>query len=323
MRFKLLVAWMFFQSVMGVTASTAFAQTADYPSKRIRLLVGTAPGGAVDIVARIVVARLQETMGQPFVIEYHPGPFAAMKLVTGAPPDGYTLMIASTTITVNPSLYPKAGIDSSNVTAVAKLTDTPIVLVTRPELPVNNVAELLKLARAQRGKLSFATAGMGTPPHLSAELFKSVTDVDILHVPYKGVAPALIDVAAGRVDLMFTSYGSVLPFIKGGRVKVLAITNEKRIAQMPDVPTLRELGHGDATFGSWTGIIAPPKTPAEVVATLNREMVKAVQDPAIQKLLIEQGFTPSESSAAEFTKLLRTETQAFRVLISKAGIVAE
>lgn len=306
-----------------LAALPASAQTGEYPNRPIRLLVGTAPGGAIDIVARIVTARVQKSTGQPFVIEYHPGPFTAMKLVAGAPADGYTLMIASTTITVNPSLYPKSGVDASSIAPVAKLTDTPIVLVTRPDLGVGSVAELLKLARAQKGKLSFATAGVGSPPHLSAELFQSVTDIDLLHVPYKGVAPALVDVTAGRVDVMFTSYGSVLSFIKANRVKVLAVTNEKRIPQMPDVPTLRELGYPAATFGSWTGVIAPPKTPPDIIAVVNRELVRAVQDPAVQKLLFEQGFTPSESSAAEFGNLLRAETQSFKALIARAGIAVE
>ncbi len=306
-----------------MTALPAAAQTPEFPNRPVRLLVGTAPGGAIDIVARIVTAHVQKTLGHPFVIEYHPGPFTAMKLVSGAAPDGHTLMIASTTITVNPSLYPKSGLDASSMTPVAKLTDTPIVLVTRPDLGVNSVAELLKLARAQQGKLSFATAGVGSPPHLAGELFKSVMDVDMLHVPYKGVAPALVDVTAGRVDVMFTSFGSVLAFIKANRVKVLAVTNEQRVAQMPEVATLRELGHPAATFGSWTGVIAPPKLPTEIVSVLNRDFVRALQDSVVQKLLAEQGFTPSASTAGEFGSLLRTETLSFKALIARAGISVE
>jgi tripartite-type tricarboxylate transporter receptor subunit TctC len=308
-------------SLLAAASRPSLAQTAPYPSKPIRLLVGSAPGGAVDAVARTVGARVQKVLGQPFVIENHPGPFTAMKLVSGAAPDGYTLMLASTVVTVNPLLYPKVGIDTSSVAAVAKLTDTPVAMVIRPDLPVSNVAELVKLARAEKKQLTFGSAGVGTASHLAMEIFKNVAEVDLLHVPYKGVAPALVDLAASRLDVMITAYGSVRTFIKANRVRVLAVSNEKRIPDLPEVLTLRELGYPAATFGSWTGIIAPLKTPAAIIEVLSREFMAAVQDATTQQQLIDQGFTPAEANSVEFAALLKSESQAMKALIARAGIV--
>jgi tripartite-type tricarboxylate transporter receptor subunit TctC len=318
MRFTNVLAALCAPLVFGLAAPL---HAADYPTRPVRILVGTAPGGAVDIVGRILAPKLAQTMGQAFVLENHPGPYTAQKEIADAVPDGYTLMIGSTTITTIPAMYPDARINpEKDATAISLIADTPIMLVCRPGFAAQNVAELLKMASAHPGKLTYASAGTGSPPHLSGELFKSVTGLNILHVPYKGVSPALIDVAAGRVDLMFASYGSVLPFLKSGRVRILASTAEQRFALQPNVPTFKELGYPNMVFASWTGIIAPPKTPPAIVNALNGAIVKTLHDKSVVDTLMEQGFTPVSSTPEDFGVVIKNETSKIGKIVSNAGI---
>ena len=296
-------------------------QAQSYPTRPVRLLIGTVPGGAVDIVGRLIAPKIAQALGQPFVVENHPGPYTAQKMIAEAIPDGYTLMITSTTITTTPGLYPKVDLNPSrDSTAVAMVAETPIVLIFRPDFKVKTVQEAVALAKSEPGVLTYASAGSGSPPHLAAELFKAGIKADILQVPYKGVNPALIDVAAGRVDMMFASYGSALPFIKGGKLTPVATINAKRFSQMPELPTLKELGYTDVVFGSWVGLIAPPNTPAAIVNILNREVVKAVADKAVVGTLANQGFTPATGSPKAFTDMIREDTEMFTKLIQKSAI---
>lgn len=308
-------------SLMFMTVVSTATAADEYPNRSVKVLVGTLPGGAVDIIARLVSPKLTAAFNQPFVVENHPGPYTAQKMIAEAPADGYTLMITSTTITTTPGLYPKADLNPSrDTTAVSMVADTPIVLVFRPGFKAKTVAEAIALAKAAPGELTYGSAGSGSPPHLAAEMFKAAVKIDVLHVPYKGVSPALIDVAAGRVDIMFASYGSALPFIKGGKLKPVATIGAKRFAQMPDLPTLAELGYKDIAFSSWVGLIAPPKTPSAIVKALNREIGKAVADKGVASALTEQGFTPEASSAEEYATAISSDTKMISDLIRKSGI---
>ncbi|MDB5805601.1 MAG: Tricarboxylate transport protein TctC [Betaproteobacteria bacterium] len=299
----------------------ALGHAQDYPARPVRVLIGTVPGGAVDIVGRLIAPKLAQALGQPFVVENHPGPYTAQKMIAEALPDGYTLMITSTTITTTPGLYPKADLNPSrDATAVAMVADTPIVLMFRPGFKPRTVQEAVALAKSEPGVLTYASAGSGSPPHLAAELFKAGVKADILHVPYKGVNPALIDVAAGRVDMMFASYGSAIPFIKGGKLVPVATINAKRFSQMPDLPTLKELGYADIAFGSWVGLIAPPRTPGAIVNILNREVVKAAADKTVVGTLTDQGFTPAAGSSRAYADMIREDTEMITKLIQKSAI---
>ncbi|MDO9437904.1 tripartite tricarboxylate transporter substrate binding protein [Hydrogenophaga sp.] len=296
------------------------AQT--YPDRPVRVIIGTAPGGAVDIVGRMVMNKLSDASDQPFVIENIPGPYAGLKKMVDAPADGYTVMLQSSTMTVTKALFPNMPFDPARVSPVAQIADSALILVARKGLG-KSVDEVVKQAKARPGALTYGSAGHGSPPNLAGELFKFSTGIDLLHIPFKGVAPALTEVVAGRVDLMFTSYASALPFLQSGKVDALAVTTAARARQAPQLPTLVELGYKDMVTSTWVGLIAPYGTPAPAIARLNAMIAKVMAEPGHVSQLLEQGFEARASTPAEFGSIISADTEKNARIVQRAGVKPE
>jgi tripartite-type tricarboxylate transporter receptor subunit TctC len=275
-----------------------------YPSRPIRMFVGYAPGGGTDIIARLVAVNLQKRIGQPVIVDNKPGAGGniASELTAGAAADGYTLLMAANTIAINPYLYSKLDFDvRKDLTGVALIANSPVLVVVNPSQPIKSITELIAFAKANPGKLNHATPGIGTPQHLAAELFKSMTQTDIVHVPYKGGAPAMAAVAANEVQVSFAAINSAWPLVQGGRLRALAIGDAKRIARFKEIPTIGETVPG-YNVGIWYGIMAPGRTPREILHQLNRELGAVVQIPEVQERMASQGYevaigTPEEMTA--------------------------
>ena len=298
---------------VALAAAAAHAQGQAFPTKSIRLIVPYAPGGIVDYIGRLMGQRLSEAYGQSVVIDNRPGAGGVIGIETAsrANGDGYTLVIMDPAIVINPSLLPKVPYDiHRDLVPVTVLSNSPLVLTINAKVPATSVAELVNLAKSQPGKLSFASAGVGTTPHMAGELLKARIQQDIVHVPYKGAGPAMTDLLGGQVPMAFSSITAALPFIKDGRLRGLATTGSKRVAALPNVPTMIEAGYAGFEVNLWLGLFTPSSTPKNVVATLNAEIRKALQNPAVaagfEKVGAEPlGSTPPEAAAyvkSEFTK---------------------
>ena len=296
-----------------LAGAAAAAQGQAYPTKSIRLIVPYAPGGIVDYIGRLMGQRLSEGFGQSVVIDNRPGAGGVIGIETAsrANGDGYTLVIMDPAIVINPSLLPKVPYDiHKDLVPVTILSNSPLVLAINARVPANSVQELVNLAKSQPGKLSFASAGVGTTPHMAGELFKARIQQNIVHVPYKGSGPAMTDLIGGQVQMTFSSITAALPFIKDGRLRGLATTGAKRAAALSSLPTMVESGFPGFEVNLWLGMFVPSSTPKHVVATLNAEMRKALQNPAVasgfEKVGAEPlGSTPTEAAAHvknEFTK---------------------
>jgi tripartite-type tricarboxylate transporter receptor subunit TctC len=301
-------------SVLGVVASAnSFAQS--WPAKPIRIVIGFAPGGTTDVMARLVAQGLTESLGQTVVIDNKPGASGniAASEVIRATPDGYTLFISPTSVeTVNPHIIKSTILPSRDLTPVAGIGKSQMYLVTKPQTTAKDVKELV--AQAKGGKMSYASAGAGTPPHLACELFKQATNTDILHVPYKGAAPALQDVLAGQAD-MVCDPGISFPHIRSGKVKLMGVLSDKRSPFFPDVPTISEQGFKGANLDIWFGMWAPNGTPAEIISRLNREVAKALASPTLKARYADLGGENVALDTAEFKNLLATEGKVLSALI--------
>jgi tripartite-type tricarboxylate transporter receptor subunit TctC len=301
-------------SVLGVVASAnSFAQS--WPAKPIRSVIGFAPGGTTDVMARLVAQGLTESLGQTVVIDNKPGASGniAASEVIRATPDGYTLFISPTSVeTVNPHIIKSTILPSRDLTPVAGIGKSQMYLVTKPQTTAKDVKELV--AQAKGGKMSYASAGAGTPPHLACELFKQATNTDILHVPYKGAAPALQDVLAGQAD-MVCDPGISFPHIRSGKVKLMGVLSDKRSPFFPDVPTISEQGFKGANLDIWFGMWAPNGTPAEIISRLNREVAKALASPTLKARYADLGGENVALDTAEFKNLLATEGKVLSALI--------
>lgn len=305
--------------VMLTNAATTWAQD-KYPARPVRVICAAA-GGAVDIVARLVSQSLSSEMGQQFVVDNRGGPYTAQHLAVLAPADGYTLLVSSNTLASNPSIFANLPFDPiKDLAPVSTLAEGPLVLVMSPSFAPKNVKDLVSFAKSNPGKATFGSAGAGSPPNLTAELFKLVTRTDMLHVPYKGVAAALTDVAAGRLDLMFSSLGSVLPLVSAGRVRAIAVSTPKRAALMPDTPTLAEAGFPDVVVTSWVGMLAPARTPPSILSALNRQIQAITKSQELRERMSQNGFEATSSSQKEFADFLRLETEQWRRVVKAAGI---
>jgi tripartite-type tricarboxylate transporter receptor subunit TctC len=300
-----------------------------YPDRPIRVVVGYAPGGGVDIVARLLAEPLRAALGQPLIVENKPGASAMIgaQTVARAAPDGYTLLMAAAgEIAANPALFKgRMAYDPARELAPVSLAATvPNVLVVNPRLPVRTPAELVAHAKANAGKLSYASSGIGNPQHLAGELLNSMAGTDILHVPYKGAAPALTDVAAGRVAMNFSSLGPALPLIQDGKLRAVAVTSRERMPQLPNVPAIAEApGLADYELLNWFGLFAPAGAPAAAVARLGEAVAAALQDPALAAKLAEQGAVPRALRPAEFRAFTEAETRKFTRIIEAANITPE
>jgi tripartite-type tricarboxylate transporter receptor subunit TctC len=305
-------------------AGSALAQAA-WPNKSIRVVVGFAPGGTTDAMARFVAQGLTEALGQTVIVDNKPGASGniAAGEVVKATPDGYTVMIAPTSVeTANPSLFKSPILPSRDLTPVLGIGRTQMYLITRPGLEVKDAKQLVAMAKANPGKLSYASSGTGTPPQLAGELFKQSTGTFITHVPYRGAAPALQDVMASQADMAFDP-GIAFPHIKAGKVKLLAVASDKKSPFFPDVPTYADLGIKDASLDIWFGVWVPNNTPVEVTARLSRELTKVLAAPALKQRFGDLGAEPVALETADFKKLLEQEGKTLSALIRDRKIIVE
>ena len=307
----------------GPALSTALAQT--YPARPVRLVVGFAPGGSTDIVGRVIGQRLSERFAQQFVIENRPGAGAniAAETVVRAPPDGYTLLMVSSSDTINATLYPKLSFNFvQDIAPVASITRQPQVLLANPSLPASTFLELVAYAKANPGKTTIASAGNGSISHLSGEMLKMMAGVNLVHVPYRGAGPALTDLLAGHVQTSFAGIAGAIEYTKTGKLRALAVTTSTRAAALPDVPAISEFVPGyEAT--SLFGIGAPKGTPSEIIGSLNKETNAALADPKIEARFAELGGAAFALAPAEFGKLIADETEKWAKVIKAAGIKLE
>ena len=280
------------------------------------------PGGATDIVARIVFQQVSESTGQQFVIENRAGAGGNIgaEAVARAPADGYTLLIATTAHAINMSMFKGLSYDViKDFTPVTQLTQGPLVLVATPGFPANNVRELIALAKAKPDTLNFASSGNGQSTHLSAELFNSMAGIKLSHVPYKGSSPALTDVMAGQVPLMFDTMLTAMPFVKAGKLKALAVTSPQRSPAAPDVPTIAESGLPGYEVFAWNGLLAPAGTPKAVIAQLSEELKRAMQLPQVKEKFSAQGFAASWNTPEQFGGFLRGEVDKWAKTVKASG----
>ena len=316
-------------AVALVCTPASMAASADiaYPVKPVRLVVGFAPGGGTDATARTISVKLGPELGQQIIVDNRPGAAGNIgsELVARAAPDGYTLEMGTVgTHAINPSLYAKMPYDHvKDFVPIVLVAGVPNVLVVNPAVPVNSVQELIAYARANPGKLNFASSGSGTSIHLSGELFKTMTGVQMTHVPYKGSAPALTDLMGGQVQLMFDNLPSSLAFIKAGKLKALAVTSATRAAALPDVPTIAESGVPGFEASSWFGIVAPAGTPREVVNKVNAEINKWLASPEAKEKLASQGAIAAGGSPEDFAKHIAAETAKWAAVIKASGARAD
>ena len=294
-----------------------------WPSKPIRIIVPFAAGGAVDTVGRTLGERLSVQLGQPVLIENKPGANANIgaDAVAKAAPDGYTLLVAANGLATNMTLYPKLPFNTMRDFApVSRLGYAPLVLVSATATAPKSLQELIAAGRANPGKLSYGSAGNGTSGHLAGELLASAAKFEALHVPYKGGAPALVDLIAGRTSFMLLNPLEVLPHIQSQRLKAVAVTGNQRIAMLPDVPTMTEAGLPGYEATVWWGLLAPAQTPREVVARLNAETLKALADPGVRERLTALGAVITPGSPEQFSAFLQTEIDKWAVVIKAANI---
>jgi tripartite-type tricarboxylate transporter receptor subunit TctC len=309
----------------ALLVALAFPASAQWPTKPVKIVVAFTPGGVHDTVTRLLSVPLGEALGQPIVIENRGGAGGniAAESVAKAAPDGYTFLVASEAMASNSALYGKLSYDPKDLVPVAKLAEYPVALVAYPGLPAANVAELVALARAKPGSISYGSAGVGTTGHLAAEQFSHLAGIDMMHVPYKGGAPALTDLMGGRIQAMFLSVQLSAPQVKGGRLKALAIAGHKRAAQLPSVATTAEQGYPQFDSQLFSGLFAPAGTPAEIVQRMNAEVVKALRAPEMQAKLADVGAVPAPSSPEEFARILRNEGERMAIVIREKHIRAE
>ena len=303
-------------------AAAGTAQAQAWPAKPIRIVVGFAPGGTTDVMARVMAQSLSEALGQTVVVDNKPGAsgnIAAAEVIRAAA-DGYTFLLAPTSFeTANPFLFKQTIVPAKDLTPVAGVGRSQMYLVVKPESTFKDAKELVTYARSNPGKLSYSSAGAGTPPHLAGELFKNVTGVFATHIPYRGAAPALQDVLANQVDFVFDP-GIAFPHVRAGKVRMLAVAGAKRSAFFPDVPTLAELGFKGAELDIWFGMWAPNGVPADVMTRLTREIAKAVALPNTKTRYEAAGAEPIGLGNAEFRELLTNEAKLLSGLITKAKI---
>ena len=304
------------------------AQPADaYPSRPLRILVTVPPGGAADFIARSVGAKLAESLGQPVIVENRAGASGtiAADAVAKAAPDGYTLLQNSfTTHGVAPLIYVRLPYDSfRDLAPVTLLAQIPLVMAVNAEVPAASAREFIALAKSKPGAFSFGSSGSGGAPHLTGELFKSVTGTDLVHVPYKGSGPAVADLVAGRVQLMFDGAPSLLAHVKGGRLRVLAAVSRLRNALAPEAPTFAEIGYPQLDVSLWYGIMAPAGTPAGVVGRLNATIATVLGLADIRERFAAQGAEASRTTPEEFARFMRQELARWEPIVKSAGIKAE
>jgi tripartite-type tricarboxylate transporter receptor subunit TctC len=314
--FRWIVGGMFACIALGALAQS-------YPNRPIRLVVPFPAAGTTDILARAAAQKLTEALGQAVVVDNRPGAGGNIgsDLVAKSAPDGYTLLMGTVgTHAINPSLYSKMPYDHvKDFVPVVLVAGVPNVLVVNPALPVKSVADLIKLAKDKPGTINFASSGSGTSIHLSGELFKTMSGIDMTHVPYKGSSPALTDLIGGQVQVMFDNLPSALPQIKGGKLRAVAVTSLKRAPALPDVPTIDESGLPGFEASSWFGVLAPAGTPAPIVAKINAEVNKWLQSADAREKLLSQGAEAAGGTPEQFAAHIRAETDKWAKVVKASG----
>jgi tripartite-type tricarboxylate transporter receptor subunit TctC len=312
----------------GAAAAAAWAQggAGNYPDHPIRVIVSVPAGGGVDTVTRLVTAKMQVFLGQPMVVENRAGVGGsiAAEYVFGSPPDGYTLLASQPSpITTNPLLYKSLNYDPTQFVPIAIMSHVPNVVLVRKDFPAKTIQELIAYAKANPGKINFASQGIGTTSHTTAELFQKITGTKMTHVPYKGTAPAVNDLLAGNVDLMFNELASSIELYKSGRARILAVTVNHRVAALPGIPTLEEAGVMGCDSDTWHALTAPPKTPDAIVAKLNAAANKAMTDPDLLARFTQLSISPGGGTPAEAAAFIKSETRRWGDVIRDAGIKPE
>jgi len=301
--------------------STASANDAPYPSRPVRWIVPYTAGGATDVLSRLICQRLSDRLGQAFIVENKPGAGSNIgtQAVINSPPDGYTLLLTSTANAINPSFDPSLPYDfEAGIARVAGLARIPLVLVVNNELPVRGVADFIAYAKANPGKLSIASSGIGTSLHLSGELFKAMARIEFVHVPYRGSAPGLSDVMAGQIQGMFDNVTSSFELVRSGKLRALGVTTKERSETLPEVPPIADTLSGFET-SSFYGVGAPRETPKAAIDLLNKEINAAFDDPLIKQRFAELGAIPITGSASRFGAMLATETGRWRKIVELSG----
>lgn len=294
-----------------------------YPAKPVRLIVGQAPGGATDVVARLVAPKLGEHLGQTVVVENRTGAAGSIgaAFVAKSPPDGYNLLVISSSYTINPGLYKDLPFDPvKDLAPVTLIAEAPFLLVVHPSMPVRSVKELVAFAKAKPGALNFASGGNGSSGQLAGELFKYLAGIDMVHVPYKGAGPALVDVIAGQVHLTFGSVLSSLGHVKSGRLRALGVTSAKRSSGAPELPTIAEAGVKGYRTTTWYGLLAPAGTPAAIVSRLSGDVKKAVESQDVKGRILTDGAEPVGGTSKQFQDHLASEMARAREIIQRAGV---
>ena len=313
--------------IIAVIFAPAFAfplpaAAQNYPTKPIRLIVPFAPGGGTDILARVIGRKLGESMGQQVVVDNRAGAGGNLgaALAATASPDGHTLLMVSASYAVNASVYKLAFDPVKDLMAVTQVASVPFVLVAHPSLPANSVKELIALAQTRPGQLNYASSGNGSSPHLAGELFTMMTGTKMVHVPYKGGAPALAEVIGGQVPLLFSTVIQALPQLKAGKLKAIAVGSLKRSSALPEVPTIAESGVAGYDVTNWFGVLAPGTTPKPIVLRLNKEIAQHLRSADLKARLASEGADPVGSSPAEFERVIRNDIEKYTRIVKAAGI---
>jgi tripartite-type tricarboxylate transporter receptor subunit TctC len=310
----------------GLIISTSPAGAQSYPNKPLHIVVPFAPGGAVDTIARVIGQRMSEQLGQPVIVDNHPGASANIgaELVAKAAPDGYTVLLGANGLATNMTLFPKLSFNAlTDFAPVGRVGYAPVILVTPVGFPAKSLKELLAMAKEQPGKLTYASAGNGSSNHLAGEMLKIAAGIDVLHVPYKGGAPALTDLLGGRISYMLLNPVEVLPHVKSQRLRALAVGSDRRVAIFPDVPTVSEADLPGYEAAVWWGFVAPAKTPKDVIVKLNAELNKAMAEPAVRDKLTELGVVFSPGTPEQFGEFLKAEVDKWARVIKASGIQAD
>ncbi len=306
-------------------ADQAFAQASPYPNKPVKIVVPFAPGGGSDFIARLLSQRLSEKLGQPVIIDNKPGAGGNVgaELALRAPADGYTLLLAAASYTVNPAVY-KVSFDSiRDMTPIAQLARGPFIIAVNPKLPVSNLKELVEYAKKEPSKLTYASAGNGSITHLVTEYFLDIAGVDIVHAAYKGTSPALTDTISGNTQLVFGTVASTLPFVKSGQLKALAVSTPKRLAALPDVPTVIESGYPSYSVTNWHGLVAPKGLSRDIQMKLNKAINESLTASGMESGMASDGLSAAGGTPEEFGTLLAAEVTRWGALVKKRNIRAE
>lgn len=316
-----------FAAIGSIALMAAVANAQNYPNRPIRLIVPYPAGGGTDFFARTVSEKLSGQLGQQVVVENRPGAATIIgaEAVAKSPPDGYTLLLGDTgTFAVNPSLYKQLPYNPQKDFEPITLTGRfALLLVANPSMPANSVKELIALAKAKPGALNYASPGAGSPHHLAMELFRQRAGIDVVHVPYKGAAPAVQDLIGGQIPFMFLDLATGGPLIRGGKVKALAVASPKRIAPLPDLPTIAESGVPDFEAWAWQGLVAPARMPKEIVAQLNDAYAKAINDPAVRQKIVEAGIEPLQGTPQQLTDYITSEAAKWAKVVREGNIKIE